>query len=559
MISKNFVSIICLVIVVLIVGWFVKILFDKEPNSIITMGSNISMSNEEDNPPVNNTVTTVELKFSEALDPSTVTDAVKLYRMNGNGIFVEEPCLASVDSDNPTSMKINNSKIEKFTEGEAYKLVVTSQVKSVTGLSLDGGGFTGYFTTNYTQDFTNIEALNNTRSQIVVISDVHLGIDDSFTETKENRAALVDFLGEVKNSPNVKELVIAGDLLDGWFLPMDYQLPDSQETFFDAIALNNKSVIDALNAIIKEGKIKVTYVPGNHDLLLTQADIDRIFPGMKQARDNVQGLGLYVTGDNSQIVIEHGHRYNFFCAPDQFSNREITNNTTSILPPGYFFTRMATSSVVEGHPASRNSVPDVTVNKNDPSQYEVFLYFKTWQQIILDLPVSEQLTDKIIKTNIDGYTEDYALTDIIPYQNPTDGKLDMTLYKGIQDTWEERQELNGVKTLISTEDAITKVADSGFTDIQAKNQFFDVDASKRIVVFGHTHVARLLTFSNLEGNKAIYANSGTWIDHEPGNPTMTFVVITPTKEDSAVQLVNLYQYDSSKTITQWKQGQAIVE
>lgn len=128
----------------------------------------------------------------------------------------------------------------------------------------------------------------------------------------------------------------------------------------------------------------------------------------------------------------------------------------------------------------------------------------------------------------------------------------MTLYKGIQDTWGERQKMNGVKVKISAEDAIIKATDAGFTDIQAKNQYFDLDSSKRIVIFGHTHVARILPFSNQKDQKTIYANAGTWIDDAQGYPTMTFVVITPPKSGSAVQFVNLYKYSADKTITQWE-------
>ncbi|PRR82643.1 hypothetical protein CLVI_16100 [Clostridium vincentii] len=332
-------------------------------------------------------------------------------------------------------------------------------------------------------------------------------------------------------------------------------MPESQSTFFDLVAENNQDVIDAFNDIINAGDIKVTYVPGNHDLLMTEADVQRILPDINQARDNVQGLGSYITGANSEIIIEHGHRYNFFCAPDQISNRDITNNNSSVLPPGYFFTRMATSSVTEGHPASNNTLPDVTANSKDESQNGYFLYRESWKSMVTALPVKEKLTDKVIKTNIDGYTQDYAIGDLIP--NLTDGILDVNLYKGIQDTWEERQTLNGVKVKMPVSKAITGASDARFTDAQAKKQFFDRDDSKRIVVFGHSHVARIVPSSNMKNKKTIYANSGTWIDNAQGYPTMTFVVITPPKSGSAIETVNLYKYSADKTITQWEEAQAI--
>lgn len=528
----------------------------KDAATVMTVESNISMSDDAGNPPVNDSVQTVTFTFSEPLDPKTISGAVTLYQMDPSGNATKQQCVAKIDPDNPALLDINNEKVEKFTEGEEYKIVVSSNIKSKTGLAL-GNDFTGYFATNYILNLAGNTALNNTRSQIVVISDLHLGVDDVFAETQKNKAALVNFLTQIKNSPNVAELVIAGDLLDGWFVPMDYVLPDSQSTFFDSVAANNQSIMDAINAIITAGQIKVTYVPGNHDLLLTEADLQRILPGINQARDDVQGLGTHITGKNSEIVIEHGHRYNFFCAPDQISNRDITNNNSSILPPGYFFTRIATSSVVEGNPSSTNIFPDVTADKNNASQFGYYLYYETWKGILTTLPVTESFSDKAIKTNIDGYTQDVAINDLLPQQNPTDGLIDVTLYKGVQDTWDERQTLNGVKVKIPVDTAITQADADSFTDAQAKAQYFDVDASKRIAVFGHTHVACILPGTNLKEQKTIYVNSGTWIDDASGYPTMTFVVITPPQSGAAVQIVNLYKYSLDDTITQWEEGQAI--
>jgi len=477
--------------------------------------------------------------------------------MDSKGNSIEEPCIVKVDQGTPTIINVNNKEVDNFAQGEEYKIVINNSIKSTKGLTLKED-FIGYFATNYTFSLSGVIEENNTRSQMVVISDLHLGVNDAFTECKKNRQALVDFLNQIKNSPNVKELVIAGDLFDGWFLPMDYVMPQSLSTFWDSVAANNKTVTDAFNAIIKTGNIKVTYAPGNHDLLLTEAGINRIFPGINQARDNVQGLGKYITGANSEIVIEHGHRYNFFCAPDQISNRDITNNNTSILPPGYFFTRIATSSVVEGHPATSNTFPNITPNTKNESQYGSFLYAATWKGILSALPVKEKFTDKVIKTNIDGYTKDYAINDLLPHQDSSNGTFDVNLYKGIQDNWDKRQTLNGVNVKVPIKEAITKAADIAFTDAQAKTQYFDYDASKKIVVFGHSHAACLLPFSKLKNEKTIYANTGTWIDNAQGYPTMTFVVITPPKAGSAPEFVNLYKYSSNKTITQWAESQAII-
>lgn len=526
---------------------------------VITFVSNVFMSKTAKQPPVNNSIQTITLTFNEQLDAKTVSDAVMLYILNRDGAEVLETISFQIDPDDQNTLMINNQMVRPFTGGEAYKIHISSNLKSVNGARL-ASDYVGYFATNNIFNFTGIPDLNNERSQIVIISDLHLGIDDAFAETVANKQALASFLTQVKTAPHISELVITGDLFDGWFLPMEYVLPDSQADFFDGVAANNQAIVDAFNNIIQAGDIKVTYVPGNHDILLTEADVARILPGINQARDANQGLGTYVTGANSEIAIEHGHRWNIFCTPDPISNREITKNTTSILPPGYFFTRIATNSLREGQPKDTNNVfPVVTApDQTDVSQFGYYVLWRIWQGVMELLPVHESSADKLIKTNIDGFTETYAINDLFPYENEA-GVIDVKLYKNMQDTWDERQDINGIKVKIPYIEALAKAATFDFTDDQAQNQFFDLDASKRIVVFGHTHVGRVLPRTNPAGEKTIYANSGTWIDRNPGYPTMTFVVITQAKTDSAIDTVNLYQYSNEKTITQWCEGQAIMQ
>jgi len=540
--------------IVVLVTLALVLWFPKQPG-IMTVKSNIATSEDPDNPSLNDTVTTIALTFTEEIDPAAIADSVKLYKIDGNGNAVEEPSIIKIDADDPKVININNKAMTALTQGEEYQITISRDLKSTTGASLVNA-FVGYFATNYQLKLAGNMDLNNERTQIHIISDIHLGIDDAYTSTVANRQPLVDYLGQLKASPNVKELVIAGDFLDFWTLPMDYTMPDSQAAFYDAVAANNKTVVDAINAIIQGGEIKVTYTPGNHDLLATDADLARIFPGINQARDSMQGLGSYVTGTNSEIVIEHGHRYDFYSAPDPISNRDITQNGTSILPPAYFYARIGTSSIEEGYPKSTNSFPELSVDKTDADQLNIYRYAQLWKALLTNIPINESFADPIIKTNIDGFNQTYAVNDILPHQN-ADGTLGMNLYQDIESTWDERQTINGVKVNIPASDAITKSADTDFIDSQAQTQIFDTDPTKRIVVFGHTHHARITAMINPASQKTIYANTGTWSDHATGNPTMNFVVISPQKADSAIETVNLYQYAKDKTVTQWAEGQVI--
>ena len=57
------------------------------------------------------------------------------------------------------------------------------------------------------------------RNMIVVLSDMHMGADSAYSECKKNISPLVKLLQQIQVAPNVKELVIAGDLIDEWFVP----------------------------------------------------------------------------------------------------------------------------------------------------------------------------------------------------------------------------------------------------------------------------------------------------------------------------------------------------
>ena len=392
---------------------------------------------------------------------------------------------------------------------------------------------------------------SNKRDLVVVISDLHMGADLSYAEFNNNAKTLQSFLEKVRVSPKIKELVIAGDLVDEWFVPANvdtYQGKD-QESFVKRIGETNKEVFEDFNQIIKEGKIKVTYLPGNHDLTVTAKEIESVLPGISQARDDVQGLGTYSPADMPQVAIEHAHRYNYFCAPDPLSNQDIAPGT--IMPPGYFFTRIAALHVVQQCKTPADTLPAVVPNSSaDESQQLMYGYWQNWQFTINSFPITNKFDEKIIITNVDGFKGNYSVNDLVPFQTTPGGIIDVNLYKGMQDTWGERQKINHVAVSIPTAHAIQNVTEAKESDFQATNQYFTNPASdKRIVIFGHTHLATMYASTNTAGEKTIYANSGTWIDSNPGYTTMNFVVIAPQTSDPSSQTsVKLYNMQND-TVT----------
>ena len=514
---------------------------------VLNVKTDIPFSDKIGDPSVIDSKSSLNLVFNEDLDMCTVSDGIKLYKITAVNTEVEEDIVVDKIGNSLKAMNISKSDNSKFKEGEEYKLSINN-IRSLSGASLKEE-FNNYFAVDYSfnLDSDGISDLNNKRSLVICISDIHLGANDSYSEITRNRDALVGFLNQVRVSPNVKELVIAGDLIDEWFIPMNLETFNgkTQRDFVKNVAYNNKPVIDAFNNIIKDNKVKVTYVPGNHDILIDSDDMQSIMPGVSEARD-VRGLGSYTPDDMPKIIIEHGHRYNFYCAPDP-SNRSITH-TDTILPPGYFFTRMATSSVMQGRPKRDEDLPVVNKNELGRDQYGYFLYWNVWKGLVTDFPVNEGLDEKVIHTSIDGFTESYAINDVLPYQESDDNTIKVNLHDGIIETWDERQNLNLVPVNIPIEDAVLRGALASFLDDQSAVQFFDNPSSdKRVVIFGHSHEARVITSLNKKEEKNVYVNSGTWIDKN--KCTMTFVVVIPQKSNnSAPSYVNLYQYSPSGDI-----------
>ena len=89
---------------------------------------------------------------------------------------------------------------------------------------------------------------------------------------------------------------------------------------------------------------------------------------------------------------------------------------------------MATSSVVQGRPKLDINFPPVQKNDLGEVQFLYFLYWNVWKGLISDFPVEEGLDKKAINTGIDGFNDCYAISDVLPYQNPEDNSIDVNLY-----------------------------------------------------------------------------------------------------------------------------------
>ncbi len=383
-----------------------------------------------------------------------------------------------------------------------------------------------------------------TRDKIVVISDLHLGIEDIYTETLQNRPLLINFLKRLQKTSDVRELVIAGDFLDTWYLPVYYPQYTDEDEFYRGVIANNQAVIDEFNNVIASG-IKLVYVPGNHDMTLEEEVLQTAIPNIVQARD-AKGLGAYYTGDRNEIVIEHGHRYDAFSAPDAFSNKELCGNDDTILPAGYIYARYAATWVLEGHPILERNLPVISTipDKTDLDQYGAYVYYSILKKLTAHITPNEGLDEKIFDIRVAGFNDTYSYLDFYPALQ-ADGTISApVLFKNIQRTWDARQNANGVKVKNSFIEAALGAIESEYFYQQANAQYLkNTDEDVDVVIFGHTHVPYLKT----EFNGKTYLNSGTWVDDDKKlpNSTRTFAVITTGTTNKS----NLYRYNDKEQVS----------
>ncbi len=383
----------------------------------------------------------------------------------------------------------------------------------------------------------------NTRNKIVVISDIHIGIDDSYAETVKNRPMLIDFLQRLQSTSDVRELVIDGDFLDEWFLPVYYPSYKDVNKFYKDVIANNKGVIEELNNVIKSG-IKLVYIPGNHDMTQDNAVLQEAIPQIVQIRD-AKGLGTYYTGDRNEIAIEHGHRYDVFSAPDTVTNAELSGSEDTILPAGYFYARYAATWVLEGRPKVEKNLPVVTnvPDKSNTDQYGAYIYYSILKDISARITPKEGLDEKIFDMHMAGFDDAYTYLDFYPAEQ-ADGTISApVLFQNIQRTWEERQKINKVKVPNSFSEAVSGTLNWEYFFSQAKAQYLEnPDENVDVVVFGHTHAP---SYRALDNGKC-YINEGTWIDHNVDYPEAprTFAVITTGDKTSA----GLYSYGEDGSV-----------
>lgn len=371
-------------------------------------------------------------------------------------------------------------------------------------------------------------------SSIAVISDIHMG-DARATAGKycwfgKNADALSSFLDYIQNQYPVRQLVIQGDLFDEWLIPyrvMPYDPAygiNNTRDFYLAVANSsvNHPIIQKLKAIAAGSKTQLVYIPGNHDMLLTQDIMEEIIPGIHWAGVE-PGLGRFIPVSN--LVMEHGHRYDFFCCPQPLVN------PGHLLPPGYFVSRL----YADGMQQTSGRGAEVSQEKSS------LLFLVAWAGSFIYI---------VRKFNVPAPPMDSAvvqMTGADSYNIPVSFFGMQSIYNAnIESLWPETQIQNGVPVPVPVMVALINgvyLTPSAIIEYLQQSSAF---GNFNIVSFGHSHSPEIVEYQDTNKIKKLYINSGSWIDDDQCAPkkSRTFLIIRPAQWTASAQdRVFLYQYN----------------
>jgi UDP-2,3-diacylglucosamine pyrophosphatase LpxH len=355
---------------------------------------------------------------------------------------------------------------------------------------------------------------------VVALSDVHLGTDGPtvWYQRAVHEAPLRHLLRwVVDHADQVREVVLLGDIVDLW----TYPAVEAPPTFADIVACHPEilgpdgalaQVLDALDGA-------VSYVPGNHDLGVTAADVGLIASRSGHRVRLVDHVPYFPLGDDRRIALAHGHHFTLFNAPHLHNDRAPT-------PVGYYVTRAVATSWARRLEEGR-TVADLP-GQGAPNGLDL----GSLGAVALGIS-ARSITASVVDfvAGATGVALDEAIT--MP-DGGTTTLADVRL--AYADCWTDWVQDHG-GGMVGTASAIRAALadfDGSYLGWFAQKLAFEHDAD--LVVMGHTHVP----ISGLDGSLVRYVNTGFDC---PSGPDMalaanaqriTFAVIDTVEADAAV-------------------------
>lgn len=342
------------------------------------------------------------------------------------------------------------------------------------------------------------------------ISDLHLGAANA----PDSIESLLVFLNNLDHK-KVKQLVILGDFLDRWALPISVNPKKYSELLdIDSECIKTKIALLECN---KRG-IKIFYMKGNHDFDISQNDLPDYINLVTPEQFNKDNLELYA---------EHGNEVDLFNAEGESDDGKIK------FPLGYFKTRLNYSY------------------KPYPMQKDLYIT-RAKEDIITDLETyrteNPNMQKKVFDALLDNFSArflDALLKDVMIAFPKTDiESIEIVLPDGyvqkkinfVEDILPNYKEFvkhfyynhllkalfrDNNKTDIIQWEALINAIDpvrTGGLEWYAKSLKENNISMEKIesIVFGHTHMCQINEVPDIN---LIYANSGCWCSNILGPNT----------------------------------------
>lgn len=384
------------------------------------------------------------------------------------------------------------------------------------------------------------------RNQIVFISDVHVGPrgkdgSDAGWFYGAYEVYFTILLHKISLDKRVRELVFVGDLFDDWLYPPGERpltIRDTIGAWKDSLFMAPlRSCIERLDA--------VWYLPGNHDMHVTQEDLAELAAGGKNVR--IVGEKDFSDGHlmscGTRLAVEHGHEADFFNAPDRHPE------AIRALPFGYFVARIfaATETHVSGATvtvdklfrAAYSRVATATLSEKRGDSREsrmgrLFIRFFVDALVMYvngKIPEEERIHDRtrilLSRSGAAGDGRDYVTVREVK-----------ECYSWLLAEW-----LRGGKTSLfvaSGKNGLKKHAREKFGRQNWKlwcKRLFSFKRDDLVVVMGHTHCARLEYVMDRE-LQGVYVNTGAICKNDKQRGP-SWIVVTDSPKRARVRIKQL--------------------
>jgi len=368
---------------------------------------------------------------------------------------------------------------------------------NITAHSTDNPEVDGYVQPSGHPIYVDFTISNKTiveKSKIVVLSDVHIGTNyvsnwyqDSFHQNYLKR--VLQYV--IDNALEIKELVLLGDIVDFWTFPPQIVPPSFDEMITKNPVIFGKDgmfskVLDALNG-------NVTYVLGNHDMGLTQEDLNKI-PNPNYKIKFCQDIMYYPLGNDKSIALGHGNYFTIF-------NQQYLapQNPIMPLPVGHFVTRSIAYKVAKDLQGTGKTAADLE-KSGEPngiilaiikeiSPYLIggksiadFSLSQTLLKVIADATGVQE--NQVFKISINKTVKDVTLKEALE------------IYDNLFTEWAIKY------GLLYAFKSIMADGDGSYMGWFAQKNAFENNS--KLVVMGHTHIP----ISRLEQSLISYSNVG---------------------------------------------------